>query len=61
MGSIDHEDVTILNGICIKCCACIKKCPVQAKYFDDENFIKHKRELEEEYETRKLPELFLIM
>ncbi|MDF2617078.1 MAG: hypothetical protein K0Q47_1734, partial [Sedimentibacter sp.] len=35
--------------------------PVQAKYFDDENFIKHKRELEEEYETRKLPELFLIM
>jgi ferredoxin len=61
MGSIDHEDVTILNGICIKCCACIKKCPVQAKYFDDENFIKHKRELEEEYAERKLPELFLIM
>jgi ferredoxin len=57
MGSIDFDDVSTLNGICIKCCACIKKCPVQAKYFDDENFIKHKRELEEEYEARKLPEL----
>ncbi len=57
MGSIDYEDVTTLNGICIKCCACIKKCPVHAKYFDDENFITHKRELEEEYEARKLPEL----
>lgn len=57
MGSIDHEDVAILNGICIKCCACIKKCPEHAKYFDDVNFIKHKTELEEEYEARKLPEL----
>lgn len=61
MGSIVYEDVSRLNGICIKCCACIKKCPAQAKYFDDENFIKHKRELEEENEARKLPELFLIM
>lgn len=57
MGSIDYEDVKTLNGICIKCCACIKKCPVHAKYFDDENFIKHKRELEEEYAERKLPEI----
>lgn len=59
MGSIVFEDVSTLNGICIKCCACIKKCPVQAKYFDDENFIKHKRELEDEYEERKLPEIIL--
>ncbi|MPM09722.1 hypothetical protein SDC9_56044 [bioreactor metagenome] len=61
MGSIDYDNVSTLNGICIKCCACIKKCPVHAKYFDDENFVKHKIELEEENEARKLPEFFLIM
>lgn len=59
MGSIDREDVSTLKGICIKCCACIKKCPVHAKHFDDVNYLKHKLELEEEYEQRKVPELFL--
>jgi len=59
MGSIDYEEVSKLNGICIKCCACIKKCPVQAKYFDDENYLKHKRELEIEFAERKEPELFI--
>lgn len=59
MGSIDFEDVTKLNGICIKCCACIKKCPSQAKYFDDENFINHKNELEIQFSRRQEPELFI--
>lgn len=59
MGSIDYEDVSLFNGICIKCGACIKRCPVQAKYYDDENYLKHKHELEIEFADRKEPELFL--
>jgi len=55
MGSIDFEDVTKVNGICIKCCACIKKCPVEAKYFDDIGYLKHKEELEINFIHRKEP------
>ncbi len=59
MGSIDWDDVSRLNGICIKCGACIKKCPSRAKYFDDSDFLRHKEELEIEYTARKEPELFI--
>lgn len=59
VGSVSHEDTSILNGICIKCCACIKGCPVGAKYFDDENYLKHQHELEEIYDERREPEIFL--
>jgi NAD-dependent dihydropyrimidine dehydrogenase PreA subunit len=60
MGSIDSDDVSNITGICIKCCACIKKCPVGAKYFDDEHYLRHKRELEEAYTaTRREPEYFV--
>lgn len=59
MGSIDAEDVSKLNGICIKCCSCLKKCPTEAKYFDDENFLYHKHELEVEFKERKEPEFFI--
>lgn len=60
MGSIDPVDVTILKGICIKCGACEKKCPVQAKYFSDEGYLWHKNEIEERYSSpRKEPELFI--
>ncbi len=59
MGSIDSEDVSKLNGICIKCGACIKKCPADAKYYDDEDYLRHKHELEVEFYHRREPELFL--
>ncbi|OFI01379.1 NADH-plastoquinone oxidoreductase subunit [Clostridium acetireducens DSM 10703] len=59
MGSIDFEDVTRFNGICIKCGACIKKCPNNAKYYDDENYLRHKHELEDELTYRREPELFI--
>jgi ferredoxin len=60
MGSIDVDDVSEIKGICIKCCACIKKCPVQAKYFDDANYLRHKSELENTYSSvRREPEFFL--
>lgn len=59
MGSIDAKDVFKLNGICIKCCACIKKCPSDAKYFDDYDYLRHKHELEIDFAHRREPELFL--
>ncbi len=59
MGSIPEDNVKILIGICIKCGACIKKCPVHAKYFDDEDYLKHKQELEEEFQDTKEPEIFV--
>ena len=60
MGSIDSDDVSKITGICIKCCACVKKCPVGAKYFDNENYLRHKHELEAEFTGRRLePEYFV--
>ncbi|MEL7566535.1 MAG: EFR1 family ferrodoxin [Dehalobacterium sp.] len=59
MGSIDYEEVVKLNGICIKCGACIKKCPTQAKYYDDQDYLRHKLELEIGCAERKEPELFI--
>jgi ferredoxin/menaquinone-dependent protoporphyrinogen IX oxidase len=59
MGSISRDNVRELIGICIKCGACIKKCPVQAKYYDDEGFLYHKRELEEGLKRRAEPALFV--
>ena len=54
MGSIDPADVSRVNGICIKCCACVKKCPAGAKYFD------HRHELEAEYARPAANEVFYI-
>lgn len=59
MGSIDEVDPTLVKGVCIKCGACIKGCPTGAKYYDDEAYLRHKRELEIEFATRREPELFL--
>ena len=59
MGSIDPEDVSKLNGICIKCGACIKKCPSHAKYYDDQDYLRHKYELEIDFARRKEPEIFI--
>ena len=55
MGSIDPNDVTHYTGICIKCCACVKKCPVGAKYYDDEGYLYHQHELEDQYAGRRAP------
>lgn len=59
MGSIDPADPTVISGICIKCCACEKRCPKQAKYFDDEKYLYHKHELEDVYARRAENRLFL--
>jgi len=52
MQSISHTDCTSISGICIKCQACIRKCPQQAKLFIDEDFLSHVRMLEKNYHRR---------
>ena len=59
MGSISREDVKEYTGICIKCGACIKKCPLQAKYYEDAGYLYHQHELEEGLTRRAEPEWFL--
>lgn len=59
MGSISHDNAREYTGICIRCGACVKKCPQQARYYDDEGYLYHKQELEEEFTRRAEPELFL--
>ena len=59
MGSISHENVREYTGICIKCGACIKKCPNQARYYEDERYLYHQHELEEGYTRRAAISLFL--
>ncbi len=59
MGSIDCKDVSLYINICIKCGACIKKCPKHARYYEDEGYLYHKQELEEEFKRRAEPEMFL--
>ncbi len=59
MGSIDRENVREYTGICIKCGACIKKCPKQAKYYEDAGYLYHQHELEEGYARRAANSLFV--
>ena len=59
MGSIDPAAVSQVRGICIKCCACVKKCPSGAKYFDDPGYLFHQHELEDVYTRRAENEWFV--
>ncbi len=60
MGSIRWTDKAVaVEGICIKCCGCEKKCPEGVFYFDDEGYLYHKTELELGYPDRKEPKLFV--
>lgn len=59
MGSIDPKDVTSVTGICIKCCACVKRCPKGAKFYEDEGYLYHQHELEDMYARRGESKIFL--
>jgi NAD-dependent dihydropyrimidine dehydrogenase PreA subunit/flavodoxin len=59
MNSISFDDVRMFTGICIKCGACIKKCLQNARYYNDEGYLYHKQELEDMYERRAEPEIFI--
>ena len=52
LGAIDPADPRNVPGICMKCGACVKRCPTQAKYYDDPGYLYHKTELEELYAHR---------
>lgn len=58
MGSISQDNPKDVVGTCIKCCACVKNCPVKAKYYDDEGFLFHKNELEAIFERRAENQIF---
>lgn len=60
MGSIDPLDVSCVQGICIKCCACVKGCPTGAKYFDDAGYLYHQHELEAQYARPAEDEVFYL-
>jgi ferredoxin/flavodoxin len=59
MGSIAKENTDDVPGICIKCQACIKYCPKDAKYFDDPRFLSHKAMLEKNYRKPAHSEIFI--
>ena len=60
MGSIDPADVSRVQGICIKCCACVKGCPAGAKFFDDPGYLYHRHELEAQYARPAENEVFYL-
>ncbi|MCI2106086.1 MAG: EFR1 family ferrodoxin [Intestinimonas sp.] len=59
MGSISEAAPQVVTGICIKCQACIKKCPTSAKYFDDAALLSHVAMLEKNYIRRTESEFFV--
>lgn len=60
MGSIPAENPKTLTGICIKCCACVKSCPVGAKHFGHDGYQFHATELEQKYAARHPNEWFTL-
>ncbi|WP_301859870.1 EFR1 family ferrodoxin [uncultured Megasphaera sp.] len=58
MGAI-APDYHSYTSFCIKCCACVKACPTGARYYDDETYLFHKRQLEEHFSRRAEPETFI--
>lgn len=58
MWSVFKENYAEVPGICIKCQACVLKCPAGAKYFADEAYLSHVRMLENNFAGRKEPEWY---
>ena len=59
VGAIDAKQEELVPGTCIKCQACVRKCPSGAKYFDEPAFLLHVEMLEQNYTRRFEPALFL--
>ena len=58
MGSIDPATMEAV-GLCIKCQACVRRCTVQAKYFEDADFLSHVAMLEQTF-TRRAEHVILL-
>ena len=52
MGSVKMEELPVTAGICIKCQACVRRCPRQARFFDDPALLSHIAMLETNYARR---------
>lgn len=48
-GETEKQRHPQFTGICIKCQACIRNCPSDALYFDDEEFLSHVRMIKRDY------------
>lgn len=59
MGVISADAPEQVAQGCIQCCACVKGCPAQAKYFDAERIAQSRAMLEGNFMARQEPELFL--
>lgn len=59
-GAIDTQTHRYIEGNeCIKCCSCVKRCPVHGKYFDSPMILEMKEKLESSLSNiRKEPEVF---
>lgn len=44
---------------CIRCCACVKDCPLQARHFNDPAIKQSRERLYKNYRERKEPEIYL--
>lgn len=58
MGSINPENTSEVTGVCMKCRACVLKCPASAKYFSDEDLISHVKMIENNFAKRADNEFF---
>lgn len=60
LGSIDRQNPQNVSGICMKCCSCVKGCHLGSKYFDDEGFLFHKKDLEDKFATKRARSEFFV-
>ena len=59
MGAIDRMDAKRCPGICIKCNACIRACPRHARALTDPDYLRHKRDLEQNFTQRQEQAFYL--
>ena len=59
MGSVSKDHPEETTGICIKCQACVLKCPRNARCFTDPVMLSHIRMLEKNYQDRTASSIYL--
>ena len=59
MGSVSSSHPEETTGICIKCQACVLKCPRHARRFTDPVMLSHTRMLEKNYQRKAASTVFL--